>query len=293
MQRKQTMPSGNLFTLTLEMLDETLTLASPTSQAKAPSTRRIRVNTKMLRSRHRLCATLLTPISFRKARARSSEISQLLSPRRDSEVVVKTLFRVRCACKKNVRLGGIRRLQALFEDQSPEAVDAWHWVRIRQLLRLERDFWRRLVKAHSAPPTDCLASGLVQTYRKAHRMYDRARHQRDCQRFHEWRKWVKYLYYQSQCLISLGLPAKQDRTKVIKRLGRCLGQHHDLDVLRSHINRLPVSAMPSDKLASWSLAIARIEKEHESKALKMAKPLFKSNPERMVEGWFGFDISLS
>ena len=83
-----------------------------------------------------------------------------------------------------------------------------------------------------------LDEGLKKGYKKAQKLQKRAYKTQKDKDFHQWRKWVKYHWYQI-CLIEknkkciLGM-----RTHGLKKLAKILGDEHDLSVLKSYLQNV-------------------------------------------------------
>jgi D-xylonolactonase len=89
-------------------------------------------------------------------------------------------------------------------------VDAW---------RLERGGWKMV------------EDGLIRVYRRGRREFDACSWGPSAARFHQWRKRVKYLYYQTQILKPLWPTLMKAWQDELDRLGDLLGDDHDLAVL--------------------------------------------------------------
>lgn len=77
--------------------------------------------------------------------------------------------------------------------------------------------------------------GLRHVYARGRREYESAFLQADDQVFHEWRKWVKYLWYHSQLLREIWPNMMASLGNELDELGDLLGQDHDLTVLRNTV----------------------------------------------------------
>ena len=73
--------------------------------------------------------------------------------------------------------------------------------------------------------------GLIRVYRRGRREFDTCNWRPSAVRFHQWRKRVKYLYYQTQILKPLWPTLMKAWQDELDRLGDLLGDDHDLAVL--------------------------------------------------------------
>ena len=84
-----------------------------------------------------------------------------------------------------------------------------------------------------ATGADAWREGFEQAYRQARRGMARAYESPTVERFHEWRKGVKYHWYHTRLLRPLWSRALGARARAADDLGEMLGDHHDLAVLRA------------------------------------------------------------
>ena len=80
---------------------------------------------------------------------------------------------------------------------------------------------------------EVLARGLKQTYKRARQAMDAAYDAPSGERFHDWRKRVKYHRYHLELLAALWPRQVAGRRKEVKALGGMLGDEHDLVVLEA------------------------------------------------------------
>lgn len=84
-----------------------------------------------------------------------------------------------------------------------------------------------------------IAAGLRKTYGRGRRAMTVARSSGNTADYHDWRKRVKYHGYHLRLLRPLWPPLLVARRQEVDRLGDCLGDDHDLAVLRQTILELP------------------------------------------------------
>jgi CHAD domain-containing protein len=89
-----------------------------------------------------------------------------------------------------------------------------------------------------------LEPGLLQTYRRGHKAFRRARRQPTLENLHEWRKRVKDLWYHLRLLEPVCGPVVRGQAKQADQLAELLGDDHDLGMLsltlRKHHGELAV-----------------------------------------------------
>jgi CHAD domain-containing protein len=96
-----------------------------------------------------------------------------------------------------------------------------------------------------------IEGGLQKTYRRARRAMNQAYAEEVCaERFHEWRKRVKYHRYHLRLLRSLWPPVMEAHWRQAQHLSRLLGEEHDLAVLQQMLVDCPeefagIAALPA------------------------------------------------
>jgi CHAD domain-containing protein len=81
-----------------------------------------------------------------------------------------------------------------------------------------------------------LEGGLRRTYREGRRAMNEALQHGTAGRFHEWRKHVKTLWYQTQLLRNVAPELLKPHRDLLNQLGKALGEHHDVHVLEAFIS---------------------------------------------------------
>jgi CHAD domain-containing protein len=197
----------------------------------------VRKRCKKLRGLARLARSALgddyvdTNVHFRDAARRLSSI-------RDAEAILECLddlighfedvidlsafesIREELACRRDrVATGDIENRLDRFRGemaQGRDIVDRW---------RLDED--------EEEWPT--IAGGLAKTYRRGRDALARAYDSRSPERFHEWRKRVKYHWYHMRILRNVWRRPLDARVDALDRLGDMLGDAHDLFVLGAQV----------------------------------------------------------
>jgi len=86
-----------------------------------------------------------------------------------------------------------------------------------------------------------LHGGMKRTYSRCRYGMERSAVNPFPENFHEWRKRVKYLWHQVEILIDMKPDVLIRLAEVLHNLADCLGDHHDLVVLRGNIQDSPGS----------------------------------------------------
>lgn len=122
--------------------------------------------------------------------------------------------------------------------QRPHAIDE-NFAEFRIAMLATRDRARHWELKDSG--FDGLAGGLGRTYKRAKNAMAHAANDTDPQKFHDWRKRIKYHGYHMRILAPIWPEAMQARHRAAERLGDLLGAHHDLEMFRQTLAADPDS----------------------------------------------------
>lgn len=267
-----------LFHSTIDLVNEASNLVQSDQSDSEDSIHRVRVILKILRSRHQLIRPLVHPTSYRSANRRIKSAADALAGRRDHDVLLKTHGKLlkKTSGKKTTK--SMKLLVPLLEQVKDVALEPIDWANVRKRLDAEAAFWKRQNGRGKGISDESILEGLRITYRKARKRFQKAYKDQDRHLFHDWRKWTKYLLYQLQALDALGCEKLQKRIRALTRLGKLLGNHHDLHIYRQHIHQIPASDFSSDQLARCDIRIRQSEKALETQCKKIAQVQFKEKP---------------
>lgn len=141
-----------------------------------------------------------------------------------------------------------QRFQAQLEPQTAATLTAWLTRRRDAAIAPPVDvgcqiehFRERLLEGRGRIATwtlrkdgfDAVAAGLIKTYARGRRAMEAAYEDPSSERFHDWRKRVKYHWYHMRLLSTLHPPMLRAQRDQADRIGESLGAEHDLSVLRN------------------------------------------------------------
>jgi len=133
-----------------------------------------------------------------------------------------------------------------------------------------------------APPApEAWRIGFEGTYRRARRALAAANQEPTAERFHEWRKSVKYHWYHVRLLAPLWPEACGARAQTANALGELLGSHHDLAVLRSALGGPGFADGTRGLAASFAALVDRHQARVEAAARPLGMRLFAEKPSRL------------
>jgi CHAD domain-containing protein len=123
--------------------------------------------------------------------------------------------------------------------------------------------------------------GFESTYRQARRALPAACQVPTAERFHEWRKSVKYHWYHTRLLSPLWDQELAARAEAANALGELLGLHHDLAVLRATLVGRRAAGSAAG-LKNWFVALIDRHQAHlESTARPLGMRLFAEKGSRI------------
>lgn len=128
---------------------------------------------------------------------------------------------------------------------------------------------------------DDLWQAVTRTYRNARRAMRAAMNEGTRERFHEWRRRTKVLWYQEQFIDFLGMADFEAPVKSLRKLQRILGDHHDLVVIDELCRQTPASFGSARYVRRFRGYLARRMRELEENAESTGGELF----ERRARDW--------
>jgi CHAD domain-containing protein len=233
--------------------------------------KRLRATLKLVRPRMNEDASDVANIELRDA-------SRKLSWARDTAVSLSTFEHL------SPRLSGpaVPRIRAMLNEACRKARRrALSVNRLAAIAGCVRATGHRIVLADLAENGwPLIATGIADSYSKARHTARRLGDDTDPATVHEWRKVTKALQFQLE-LVRRALPKARRKTlRHLEKLGVILGDHHDLDTLRTTLAAQPSTAgfRTLDDLITRQLA-RRIRS-----ARRIAKQAFAERPKAFIAG---------
>lgn len=235
--------------------------------------RRARASLRLLR-----CA--LKDATYRRENVTLRNIARRLSEIRDSKVLLDTFEKLVTRSGTRVRTGMVRSGAFRAVLQSNYVVARRRVMKPLMLKSVRAGLRRLLTRGErwhltaGRPPV----RGLKRTYADGRRGLARARRHPSAAGLHEWRKQAKYLWYQLELAGSLCSCPMKDLADRTHRLADCLGDDHDLVVLRDQVARHPGTF--SD-LESQRLLVTLIDRRRAKllgSALRLGQHVYQERP---------------
>jgi CHAD domain-containing protein len=238
-----------------------------------------RKSIKKVRAILRLMAEELGPVAVA-GNTLLRDLARRLSALRDAAVLVETVDSLKDQLPADFNpalLAGIRKhlasdrdriVQGLIADHLPAAV-AFALERASERVRT----WPLQTSGFAA-----LAPGLKRAFHRGRKDLKHVRRNPTMQGFHEWRKRVKDHWYLLRLLEGAWTEATRSYERGLKELETCLGDDHNLAVLRE---RIAASENAAD-LASLLTVINAREKLLRNRALRLGQRLYAPKPREYV-----------
>lgn len=261
-------------------LVEQLRAAGEGLQAGVPSDgaiHAVRERLKRARAALRLLRACLRAGEYRRQNYRVRDAARPVAPLRDSRVLLNAIL----SLERGMLARALRREHALRRRELSPA-------KLRAAAASLREVLRRI----ESVPAARLARGdvgaaLERSYRTARKAYRRALHHPTDARLHEWRKQTKYLLHQLELVAPRGSRRFLKRCRRARRLTRCLGEDHDLALLRTRLPDLvdhaarPGPRPPHPQVRRLGRVIERRRKALQKEARDLGRRLFAAKPARV------------
>jgi CHAD domain-containing protein len=228
---------------------------------------------------------------YKRENPRLRNIGRRLSGFRDRAAIVETFDALREKYKadlKGVTLASIRR--GLQRDRRRQQRDA----RMRETIGRVAAGLRAAAARTDAWPLEsdgfaAIAPGLTMTYRRARQAMAAVNEDARPEFCHEWRKRVKDHWYDIRLLEDLWTEVMIGYEKSLKELETWLGDHHNLEVLKSTLEAHPKLYGGREEIRLGLELILKYQKELLANALSLGERVYEERPKefrtRMKHLW--------
>jgi CHAD domain-containing protein len=200
------------------------------------------------------------------------DLARKLAAQRDAAVLVETLD----SLKEDIDPPVLARVRALLVRERARAARAPLPGTV--VFALERASERVRAWPLHATGFAALAPGLETSFHRGRKALKRARGNPTPEAFHEWRKRVKDHWYHMRLLEGVWTEAERSYEKSLKELETCLGDDHNLVVLRNR------AAMPGSapELAGLLAAVDNREAQLRDRAMHLGERLYAQKPREFI-----------
>jgi CHAD domain-containing protein len=194
---------------------------------------------KRVRAVLRLVRPVLGEKAFQRENTCFRDAARPLTEVRDARILVETLDKLIEHFKEQIAghsFNGVRKsLQGHLRKVRKRVLDEQNaFAAVAETIRRERDGVKGWMKVPNRWRS--VGLGLRETHRGAKDGFKVAKADPTDEKLHEWRKQVKYLFYQQEILRPLWTERIDEMVHEVNQVGDLLGDDHDLVVLRQILN---------------------------------------------------------
>ena len=270
-------PSEAVKRIALEQLDEALGHAK--AKAKLDdAVHDIRVSFKRLRALIRLIRNELGEKQYERENASYRDINRRLSDVRDTTALTEILDKLTEHFNDELADGVFDSVR-----KSLKAATTKRQVQKKKALiaaRQKIEACRNRIKRWSIKGEDfsAIGDGLTQIYARGHQNFSKAQAKPSVESLHEWRKEVKYLWYQVSLLRPMWEKPLKGFAKEIKQLVDRLSDDHDLALLRERVGTDADNFEDRTEREALLALIDRRRAELESEAWTLGQRIYADKP---------------
>jgi CHAD domain-containing protein len=269
-----------------EMIERARTRIERPGKNRAEDLHQVRVTIKRLRALLRLVRPVISEAFCDRENRRLKAMADRLAYFRDTTVSRQTLATLAGSIAHKRSEGAFNLVLARFVDHGPEPGQ----FRIQRertlrhagttLAAAKQSFENMLIPAED---WQALGPGLQQVYGRVRNRMLRALTYQTPEAFHDWRKQVKFLYYQLQMLEGISPRRLETMVRRLRELEDRLGEDHDLAVLERLLcdgreqfgGKRPVKCVLA--------CLVRQSKKLRKETAAMGKELFREKPRKFVD----------
>ena len=126
-------------------------------------------------------------------------------------------------------------------------------------------------------------AGYRKTFKRGRRAMTAAYESGGPEAFHNWRKRVKYHWYQSRILRNVWPDVMTAHCKAVKRLGELLGREHDLTLLADHIQQSRPEGSDAEAFDKVCSHLHRWQQDLRRQAYPLGLRVFAEKPKRLCQ----------
>lgn len=244
----------------------------------------VRKRCKKLRGLLRLVRDDLGKKRYQRENRRYRDAARRISGLRDAEARIETYDRLMEHYEGPLdrsAFGPVRRALTLERNERAEEVGdlAAELEAIQERLRAGREkvaSWTRRVE-----DLDGCVEGLVRTFRRGRKAMAVARKKPGTERFHEWRKRVKYHGHHLRLVERLWRPVLKARRRQVEKLADLLGDEHDLTVFARHLERAFADYPNREVIDLLAGMVHERQQSLRADALRLGRRVFSAKPKEM------------
>lgn len=132
---------------------------------------------------------------------------------------------------------------------------------------------------------DAVSSGLLSSYEKAWTAFSQVKETSQIDAYEELRKWVKFHRHHARLLRSISPEIMSERASQARRLGKLLGEHHDLMLFEQKLRAEPEIYGSEADVEVVLILTKRQRIVQEAKVSRTGGKLFAQEPLQLLDNW--------
>jgi len=273
----ESVPEG-IRRIAFSQIDRSLDQLQPKTRNKQRAIHEARVCFKRTRAVLRLIYGEIGPDAFRMENMVYRDAGRQLSAARDTAIVAQTLEELVDESNKYLDEPGVKLLRKRLRRLRAEKLGDGNLIlpQLTEDLKLARqrvEEWPLRNDGFNA-----LGFGLKRVYRRGRRCYARTRVEGSVENFHEWRKQVKYLWYQISVINPIWPKPLDTLAGELEKLADCLSEDHDLAVLRERAIQQAETLPDSSEVYKLVVLINHRRIQLQYKASSLGARVFAEKP---------------
>jgi len=227
--------SGGAKRIVLEQIDKALDYLKPTVRNKDVAIHDARVCMKKIRALLRLMRESLGNETYKAEDTTFRDAARMLSKVRDSAAMLEIIDQLIDHFSDQLSTGAFGGVRApLLRSKRTRQQD--RKIAMTKVAKSLRQARKRVDDWPAVDAPQAFAKGLKRVFKQGRTTFATAYDRPSVETFHEWRKQVKHLLYQTQFLRPLWLTVMEALAAELKTLGKYLSEDHDLAILREKIS---------------------------------------------------------
>jgi CHAD domain-containing protein len=267
--------------IVLEQVDKALENLKPTARNKDEAIHDARVCVKKIRAVLRMIRDSLGEKSFEEEDVNYRDVARLLSKVRDSTAMLEIIDKLTDHFSDQLSRGAFENVGTELR-RSKSAQRKGVKLAMYEAARSLRKARGRIKGWPKLAANESLAQGLKRTYKRGKKNFKIATDVQSVETFHEWRKYVKHLLYQTRVLTPLWERVMKSLTVEIDALGELLSEHHDLAILRERVTELLGDSENRVEIETLVALIDQRSNELEIAARHLGKRIYAETPRAFV-----------
>ena len=260
-----------------EQIDNALDCLKRSGRNKDEGIHEARVCVKKIRALLRLVKDSLGPASFESEDKAYRDTARSLSKIRDSaamlEITDKLVDHFSGQLSKGAFVNVRKTLAGAKNAKQPKQESA-----MSEAAKQLREAQRRIQTWPKVKHTVALSKGLKRVFKQGRDKFTVAYDDPSIASFHEWRKQVKHLLYQSMILTPLWHNTMKTLSGELKTLGEYLSEDHDLGILRDLVTEQPDDSNDRTEIEAFIALIDQRRNELQEEARVLGLRIYADKP---------------